>query len=239
MSNAAELKQKVCEIIESQKDEIIGIGEAIMDDPELGFKERNTAELVKTALGGLDLPVESGLAVTGVKAVLNGAKPGPTIAIMGELDALQVPGHPRAVAETDAADACGHNAQIAGLLGAAIGLCRTGAIDNMAGNVVFLAVPAEEYVEIEYRIGLVKSGTTSFLTGKQELARLGIFDDIDMAMMIHTTGPNVSEGSMGIGRSSNGFLPRVSASEEKPPTPAVLPKGVWTRCTRRSWPLVS
>tara|TARA_B100000809_G_scaffold229825_1_gene243718 strand:- start:2595 stop:3932 length:1338 start_codon:yes stop_codon:yes gene_type:complete len=206
MSLCESLKKDVCETIDSARDHIVEIGEAIMDAPELGFKEYRTADRVKETLDGLGLEFEEGLALTGVKAVLRGGKPGPTVALMGELDALQVPGHPRADPETGAAHACGHNAQIAGLMGAAIGLSRSGIAQELAGNVVFFAVPAEEYVEIDYRIGLVKSGQTSFLTGKQELVQLGQFDDIDMAIMIHSTSPDVSEGSMGLSPSSNGFL---------------------------------
>jgi amidohydrolase len=206
MNHCESLKQDVCETIDSARDRIVEIGEAIMDAPELGFKEYRTADRVKETLDGLGLEFEEGLALTGVKAVLRGGKPGPTVSLMGELDALQVPGHPRADPETGAAHACGHNAQIAGLMGAAIGLSRSGIAQELAGNVVFFAVPAEEYVEIDYRIGLVKSGQTSFLTGKQELVQLGQFDDIDMAIMIHSTSPEVSEGSMGLSPSSNGFL---------------------------------
>ena len=155
MANSSELKQKVCKAIDARREQIIGIGESIMDAPELGFKEQKTAGRVKDILGGLGLQSESGLAITGVKAVLKGAKPGPTVAIMGELDALQVPGHPRADGDTNAAHACGHNAQIAGLMGAAMGLSQPAIVEELEGNVVFFAVPAEEYVEIEYRIGLV------------------------------------------------------------------------------------
>ena len=200
------LKQQVCNTIDSRRDEIIHIGESIMDAPELGFKEQRTADRVKETLEDLDLSYEEGLALTGVKAVLRGAKPGPTIALMGELDALQVPGHPRADPKTQAAHACGHNAQIAGLMGAAMGLAQPEITEQLAGNIVFFAVPAEEYVEINYRIGLIKSGQTTFLTGKQELVQLGQFDDIDMAIMIHTTSPDVSAGSMGLSPSSNGFV---------------------------------
>jgi amidohydrolase len=206
MASCDSLKTQVCKTIDDARDRIVGIGEGIMDAPELGFKEHRTADRVKQTLEDLGLEFQQGLAITGVKAVLRGGKPGPTVALMGELDALQVPGHPRADAETGAAHACGHNAQIAGLMGAAIGLTQPGVADQLAGNVVFFAVPAEEYVEIDYRIGLVKSGQTSFLTGKQELVQLGQFDDIDMAIMIHSTSPDVSEGSMGLSPSSNGFL---------------------------------
>ena len=87
-----------------------------------------------------------------------------------------------------------------------MGLATSGVADHLAGNMVFFAVPAEEYVEIEYRLGLVRQQHTSFLTGKQELVHLGLFDDVDMAIMIHSTSPEVHDGSMGLVPSSNGVL---------------------------------
>ncbi|QDT33021.1 putative hydrolase YxeP [Thalassoglobus polymorphus] len=206
MTKSTTWKSEVCTAIDRRREDIINIGESIMDTPELGFKETQTAERVKQTFDQVGLSFEDGLAITGVKAVLRGAKEGPTIALMGELDALQVPDHPRADPTSGAAHACGHNAQIAGLMGAAMALTETGIAEHLAGNIVFFAVPAEEYVEINYRVGLVKEGKNTFLTGKQELIKLGHFDDIDMAVMIHSTSPVVSEGSMGIAPSSNGFL---------------------------------
>ena len=206
MTTAGALKESVCQSIEENRDRIIGVGEAIMDDPELGFKEHRTAEKVQEVFSDLGLEFDSGLGLTGVKAVLRGGRPGPTVALMGELDALQVPGHPRANPATQAAHACGHNAQIAGLMGAAVGLRTSGIAQELAGNIVFLAVPAEEYVEIDYRLGLVREGKTSFLCGKQELIKLGHFDDVDMAVMIHTKSPAREDGTHGVGISSNGFL---------------------------------
>ena len=206
MTTAGALKETVCHSIEENRDRIIGVGEAIMDDPELGFKEHRTAEKVQEVFSDLGLEFDSGLGLTGVKAVLRGGRPGPTVALMGELDALQVPGHPRANPDTQAAHACGHNAQIAGLMGAAVGLRTSGIAQELAGNIVFLAVPAEEYVEIDYRLGLVREGKTSFLCGKQELIKLGHFDDVDMAVMIHTKSPAREDGTHGVGISSNGFL---------------------------------
>ncbi|MAE67101.1 MAG: amidohydrolase [Phycisphaeraceae bacterium] len=200
------LQQKISDAIDARRDAIVETGEAIMDTPELGFKEHRTADRVKRAFDELGLPHEDNLAITGVKAVLRGSRPGPTVAVMGELDALCLPNHPRADAETGAAHACGHNAQVAGMLGAAMGLVDAQVAGRLAGNIVFFAVPAEEYVEIDYRLGLVREGRTAFLTGKQELIRLGHFDDVDMAMMIHSTSPSVDEGTMGLAPSSNGFL---------------------------------
>jgi len=206
MSISEELRTKVCALIDERQEHIIGLGEAIMDAPELGFKEVRTADRVKKVFEEVDLPFESELALTGVKAVLRGKKPGPTVALMGELDALVVPDHPRADPNTGAAHACGHNAQIAGLMGATIGLTGADISEHLSGNIVFFAVPAEEYVEISYRAGLVKEGKTSFLSGKAELISCGAFDDVDIAIMIHSSSPDALEGQTGVQSSSNGFL---------------------------------
>ena len=206
MVGKEELKKRVCEAIDRQRQRLVSLGEAIMDEPELGFKEVATARRVKEVMAEVGFPHQEGLALTGVKGVLRGAGPGPRVALMGELDALIVPGHPRADSKTGAAHACGHNAQIAGLMGAALGLAAAEASAHLAGDVVFFAVPAEEYVEIEYRLGLVKEGKTVFLAGKPELIRLGHFDDIDMAVMIHSSSPSWADGAIGVAASSNGFL---------------------------------
>lgn len=204
--NREELKTAVCETIDQQRDRIIALGETVMDRPELGFKETATARLVSDTLAGLGLACEEGLALTGVRAILQGARPGPTLALLAELDAVLVPDHPRADPVTGAAHACGHNAQVAGLLGAAIGLVQSEAGRHLAGRVVFFAVPAEEYVEIEYRLGLVRQGRITFPAGKPELVRLGYFDEVDLAMMIHSSSPEWGDGAAGVAVSSNGFL---------------------------------
>jgi amidohydrolase len=200
------LKQQVCAAIDQQGERIVALGEAIMDDPELGFKEVRTARRVAEVFAELQLPFQEGLALTGVKAQLQGRSPGPTLALMGELDALVVPGHPRAHPQTGAAHACGHNAQLAGLVGAALGLAAARAAEHLAGQIAFMAVPAEEYVEIDYRLGLVREGKTSFLGGKAELLAQGHFDGVDMALMIHSGCAEQLEGAVGVAASSNGFL---------------------------------
>src|SRR5256884_7472461 len=97
--------------------------------------------LVEAEFRRLGLVPQTGLALTGVRAdVAGGAGAGPTFALLGELDALVVAGHPEADAATGAVHACGHNAQIAGLVGAAIGLVTTNALEQLTGRVAFLAV---------------------------------------------------------------------------------------------------
>ncbi|MBT5829637.1 MAG: amidohydrolase, partial [Candidatus Latescibacteria bacterium] len=177
-------------------------------NPELGFKEFETAKLVAQTMDEFGIPCETELAITGVKGVLKGKKSGPTVAIIGELDSLLVSDHPQANSSTGAAHACGHNAQIAGLMGAMMGIVDTKAVDELAGTVVFFAVPAEEYVEVEYRMELVKSGKLSFLGGKPELIKLGHFDDIDMAIMIHTHS-DLEMPKTAVSASSNGFVAKM------------------------------
>jgi len=184
-----ELKQRVYQAIDQRADEIIGLGEQIRRHPELGFKEVKTARLVEETFKKLGLTPRTGLALTGVRADVGGrAGDGPTFAVLGELDALVVAGHPEGDPDTGAAHACGHNAQIAGMLGAAIGLLDAKAFDQLAGRVAFFSVPAEEYGDIEWRVAQARAGKLEFLGGKPELLRLGHFDDVDMAMMIHTNG---------------------------------------------------
>ena len=201
-----ELKQRVFQAIDQRGEEIIGLGEQIRSHPELGFKEFKTARLVEETFKKLGLAPRSGLALTGVRADVTGrAGEGPTIAVLGELDALVVAGHPEGDEATGAAHACGHNAQIAGMLGAAMGLLDAKAFDQLAGRAVFFSVPAEEYGDIEWRVSQARAGKLEFLGGKPELLRLGHFDDVDLAMMIHTTSRS-EDGKAGVPASNNGCV---------------------------------
>ena len=199
-----ELKQRVHEAIERHAQAIIAVGEQIRRHPELGFKELQTAALVEAEFRRLGLVPQTGLALTGVRAdVAGGAGAGPTFALLGELDALVVAGHPEADPSTGAVHACGHNAQVAGLVGAAIGLVASKAMEHLAGRVAFFAVPAEEGGDLEWRLGEARAGRLEFLGGKCELLRLGHLDDVGLAMMIHTT-PRLEDGPVSVPHSNNG-----------------------------------
>src|SRR5881409_2703630 len=201
-----ELKERVYAVIDRRAEEIVGLGERIRKHPELGFKEVKTARLVEETFAGLGLKPKAGLALTGVRAeALGRAGDGPTFALLGELDALVVAGHPEGDPTTGAAHACGHNAQVAALLGAAMGLLDAKALDALSGRLVFFAVPAEEYGDIEWRVAQARAGRLEFLGGKPELLRLGHFDDVDMAMMIHTTS-RPEDGKTGVPVSNNGCI---------------------------------
>src|SRR6058998_3747261 len=153
-----ELKRRVWEAVDRRGEEIIGLGEQIGRHPELGFKEVKTARLVEETFARLGLVPRAGLALTGVRAEARGSADGPTLGLLGELDGLVVSDHPLADPATGAAHACGHNAQIAGLLGAAMGLLDAKAMESLAGRLVFFAVPAEEYGDVEWRVDQARQG---------------------------------------------------------------------------------
>jgi amidohydrolase len=205
MPTKEEVKRQISEAIDRRADQIINIGETVRHNPELGFKEIKTARLVEQTLKGLGLSPQTGLALTGVRATMNGAKQGPTLALLGELDGLVVSDHPLADPETGAAHACGHNAQIAGLLGAVMGLLDSKALQHVAGRLVAFAVPAEEYGDVAWRVQQAREGKLEFLGGKPELLRLGHFDDVDVAMMIHTSS-RPEDKLAGVAVSNNGCV---------------------------------
>src|SRR5262252_1432406 len=186
MSSREELKRTVCDAIDRRADAIIDLGETILRHPETGFNEVRTAALVAERMTALGLEPRTGLALTGVKGRLTGGSPGPRLAFVGELDSLRTSEHPLADPVTGAAHSCGHNAQIAGMLGAAIGLTEGGVAPQLAGEIVFFAVPAEEFIDVEERAARVARGEIEFMLGKPELVAKGHFDDVDLAMMVHT-----------------------------------------------------
>ena len=205
MPSKEDLKRRADEIIDAKADDLISIAKTILSNPEPGFREVKTAKLVAEQFGSLGLQPRSGLAITGVRADASGSTPGPTMAVLGELDSLIVGEHPHADPNTNAAHACGHHCQIAMMLGAASALTSSDILESLAGRIAFMAVPAEEFIEIEYRDGLRKDGKIEFLGGKPEMVRLGEFDDVHLAMMLHTTS-NPAEQQICISNTNNGSV---------------------------------
>ncbi|MCH8891914.1 MAG: amidohydrolase [Chloroflexi bacterium] len=205
MPSKEDLKRRAAEIIDSKADELTALAKTILKNPEPGFREVKTAMLVAQQFGALGMQPRSGLGVTGVRADASGTSPGPTVAVLGELDSLIVSDHPHANPDTGAAHACGHHCQIAMMLGAAMALTNSDVLTSLAGRIAFMAVPAEEYIEIEFRNGLREQGKIEFLGGKAEFVRLGEFDDVHLAMMLHTTS-NPAEKLMCISNTNNGTV---------------------------------
>lgn len=198
------LELKVIEAIDKNSEKIVSVGKTILKNPELGYKEFSTSKLVKECFEELGLDVKDGIAYTGVKGTV-GKSDGFNLCIIGELDSIMCAEHPDAVLPSGAAHACGHNAQIANMLGAAMGIVHSGIINELGGKITFMATPAEEYVELDYRKSLRDDGKIKFLGGKQQLIYEGEFDDVDAAIMVHAK-PEAPENIVCLDSESVGFI---------------------------------
>lgn len=203
------LKQHVRELVTKHSKDTIDIARDILEHPETGFREVRTAQLVGQFFDHLGLSHRDGLAMTGVRADVAGGAPGPRVAVMGELDSLIVPGHPFVDPNTQFAHACGHHTQIGSMLAAAAALSDPDVRKELHGDLAFMAIPAEEYIELEFRQGLVQQGKLEFMGGKAELVKLGEYDDVDICMLTHSS-TNAAEGKLAYGSINNGAIAKAA-----------------------------
>jgi amidohydrolase len=131
--------------VESRREDLIALRRDLHRYPELSFQEQRTAEIVAHHLRRAGLDVRSGIANTGVVAVLRGEKPGRTIAWRADMDALPLSekaGAAFASMHSGVMHACGHDGHTA----IAIMLAETLAADriDLPGTAVFIFQPAEE-----------------------------------------------------------------------------------------------
>lgn len=202
--DADSMKKILCDAVDSAACTVQSYADDIAAHPELGFAETRTAEMLAKELEALGLSVQKGLALTGVRADLACGKKGPRIAVLGELDAVPCAAHPMADPVTAASHSCGHNLQTSIVLAAASALAKTEVCKELAGSVAFIGTPAEEFIEITKRNEMRKEGKIKYLCGKPEMIRLGVFDDIDMSVMIHA-GENIKGPGFAIPKGGNGF----------------------------------
>lgn len=144
-----EIRQRAAQI----EPKLIAWRRDIHEHPELGEQETRTAGIVAAHLTALGLEVKTGVAQTGVVALLKGGKPGPVVALRADMDALPVKepeglpfaSHARSKylgREVDVMHACGHDAHTAILMATAEVL--TAMRDRLPGTVKFIFQPAEE-----------------------------------------------------------------------------------------------
>jgi len=157
--------------IDSIEPQLRRVSQEIFEHPELKHEETFAAQLLASELETAGFETTLGVAglLTAVQAVHPAVTDGPTIAILGEYDALPEIGH-----------ACGHNLIAAGGLGAALAV---GALKSeLPGKLVFFGTPAEE------------GGG-----GKVDMINAGLFDEVDAAMMFHPAAHTmVGRGSLAI-----------------------------------------
>jgi len=161
-------------------DDAVALRRRIHAHPEVGLDLPVTQETVAEAVDGLGLAVTTGTATTSVVAVLDGDEPGPTTLLRGDMDALPMPedtGLEFASRLDGRMHACGHDAHVAMLVGAARLLRARRA--GLRGRVVFMFQPGEEGY-----------GGAKVMLGEGLLERFG---PIDRAFAIHVT-PTVPSG---------------------------------------------
>jgi len=152
-ADSASLEAEVRKRAKAVENEIIVLRRDIHQYPELGDQETRTSKLVANYLRNLKLEVRTGVARTGVVGILKGGKPGRTVALRADMDALPVQepaGLPFASKEmgnyhgkmVPVMHACGHDTHTAMLLAAAKVLA--GMKDDLPGTVIFIFQPAEE-----------------------------------------------------------------------------------------------
>ena len=134
-------------------------------------------------------------------------RPGPTLCIMGELDALDIANHPESV--NGMCHSCGHNAQAATMLGLAATLKTDPSIlDGLSGKIRLMLVPAEEMIQLAFRSNLIKEGTISYMGGKVEFLHRGYYDGVDLALMVHS-GNLGDKYDFSCGQGNNGCMAKV------------------------------
>lgn len=126
-------------------DELSGLRRKIHQYPEIGFKEYKTSQLICDRLHDLNIPFKSGIGNTGVVGIIEGVEPGPVIGLRADMDGLpiqEVSTVSYSSRNPGVMHACGHDAHLACLLGAAEILVTLR--DDFKGTVKLIFQPAEE-----------------------------------------------------------------------------------------------
>ena len=158
--------------------DVVALRREIHREPEIGLHLPRTAARVLGAISDLDLEITTGTTTSGIVADLRGAKPGPTVLLRGDMDALPMPentGLDFASTVDGAMHACGHDAHTAMLAGAARVLA--GRRDRLAGRVRFMFQPGEEGYH-----------------GARYMIEEGVLDGVDAAYALHVL-PSIPSGT--------------------------------------------
>lgn len=161
------MKDIIVSEINKIRDKLLDINDFMYNHPELGNEEFKSSKLLMDILKEHGFSVESNIANqrTSFKGVYDSKKDGPAIGFLCEYDALPDIGH-----------GCGHN--MIGTMGVGAGIGLSKVVDEIGGKVVVLGTPAEE-----------TDG------GKVHMVNAGVFEDIDVAMIVHPSEKSFDSGT--------------------------------------------
>ncbi len=199
-----------------QQSSLVLMEEALFQTPELGFKEQQTRALLVSFFEQHGLSITKDYGINGFQITIGTGQP--HIALIAEMDALVVPGH-FMQGNDGAAHACGHHLQ-GSILAHVLTMLQASSLP--AGRVSFFAIAAEEYVDLDFRKTLQAEGTIQLLSGKQNLILQQAFDDVDVAIGVHTMGETTSP-KMEINASLSGFIYKVLRFQGQGAHAAVMP----------------
>jgi amidohydrolase len=195
-------------------DELVAVRRDLHQHPELGFEEVRTSGIVAERLRALGLEPRTGVGRTGVTALLRGGRPGKTVLLRADMDALPIHEEndtPYRSKTDGKMHACGHDCHVSILL--AIAKRLTAEAKDLAGNVLFVFQPAEE-------LGGPKGGAEAMikegaLDAKPDAAfGLHVWQDLPLGTIGVTTGPwmaAVDEFTVTVkGKGSHAAMPHVS-----------------------------
>ena len=177
-----DLNQRIAAVVEKRTAELVALRRQLHQHPELAFEEHETAKAVGAFLGRLGIKYRSGVGKTGIVAVIDGAKPGRTVGIRADMDALPIleqTGLPFASKVPGKMHACGHDVHTVIALGVAAAL--TEMRGELNGRVKLIFQPAEET-----------------LSGAQAMIADGVLDDPKMDVVLgYHNWPAVEAGKVG------------------------------------------
>lgn len=205
-------KESIIDIIDKDRQNIINLGDKLFENPELGYKEFKTKKIIKDFLKDIKLSSYKEYAITGLKATI-GEGDGIHLALLCDMDAIPTVNHPLANEEDYAAHSCGHNSQMALMLGAFKAIYNSGILKDIDGKVSLIAAPAEEFVDFDYRLNLIKEGNIKAFSGKQNLILEGAFDNIDIVLASH--GNNLEGEKIETDIAANGFIAKTAIFKGK------------------------
>ena len=184
--------EPILQAVEAYQETILAAERHIWNNPESGYKEWKTHAYLKAKYEELGYTLTEAGNIPGFWTDVDTGRPGPRIAVFGEMDSLIIPAHPECDPETGAVHSCGHHCQSAALLGIAAALKTPSVLDGLSGSIRLIAVPAEEGIELGFRRQLKEQGIIRYFCGKQEFMARGALDGVDIAMMVHTSNEPVT-----------------------------------------------
>lgn len=176
-----DVRSLIASIVSENEARFIDIRRRIHELPEIAFEEVKTAALVAETLASLGIDYQSGIGRTGVVGHIRGERPGPTVLIRADMDALPMQeqtGLPYASKIPNRMHACGHDIHTSTVL--AVGAVLNRLKGRLAGNVRLVFQPAEEAIG-----------------GAKEMIADGVMEGVDMALSLHNR-PEIPVGQFGI-----------------------------------------